>query len=259
MAGDSIDPPVDELPAPPALATAAPEPVGLDENAGGEEATVMMSRSEMLAQQLGSDPVEVAEEDAATAVLSKADLAEAVGSNEDTQSEAVPEPSEAPVDLEKEEVAASSVCSLRVRLGPEGPVLEGVVAQDATLAIACNWLHGALLPVETSLEGRLLAAWRLGTAEGPLPGETRISDASGEWVLHRVESAVRTLKVRIESEPEILSFKVASVVQIGAVVGLIGRHKNANLSEKWLHDGDRVVPHEALVDELSDSVLVLKG
>ena len=74
-----------------------------------------------------------------------------------------------------------------------------------------------------------------------------------------MESAVRTLKVRIESEPEILSFKVASVVQIGAVVGLIGRHKNANLSEKWLHDGDRVVPHEALVDELSDSVLVLKG
>ena len=135
-----------------------------------------------------------------------------------------------------------------------------MVASDATLAVACTWLHGVLLPVEASLDGRILAGWRLGTAAGPLPGETRVAELEQPLVLHRVANEARALKVRIEQDSQVLSFKVVSVIQVGAMIQLIARHKGVDLSDKWLHDGDRVIPPEALVDELStERVLVLKG
>ena len=159
-----------------------------------------------------------------------------------------------------DESSAPNTRRIALVLGDSGVELEGIVARDATLAVACTWLHGVLLPVEASLDGRLLSGWRLGNAHGPMPGETLVSELKEPLVLHRVRSEVRALRVRIEQESQVLSFKVVSVIQVGAMIQLIGQHKKMDLSDKWLHDGDRVVPAESLVDELStDRVLVLKG
>jgi len=53
--------------------------------------------------------------------------------------------------------------------------------------------------------------------------------------------------------------KAATVVQVGGLIELIAQHKGVDLSGTWLYDGEKAQPPEALVDELSDRILVLKA
>jgi hypothetical protein len=154
---------------------------------------------------------------------------------------------------------AAKVQTIQLTLGEGGPLLEALVPEDANLAVACTWLHGALLPVETSLDGRLLAGWRLGTAIAPLPAWQSVADCEQPFTLHRVTSKARAVKIRVDGEASVLSMKVATVVQLGALIELVGKHQGVDFSGAWLYYGEQAFPHEALVDELPDDVLVLKA
>jgi hypothetical protein len=154
---------------------------------------------------------------------------------------------------------AAPVAILRLSLGDGGPPLEAWVPETATLAVACTWLHGALLPMSTALDGRLVASWRLGNQAGPLAGWCRVQDLEQPLVLHRVESTLRALAIRLDGIPDVVHLKVASVVQLGAVIEQIARHKGVDLSGSSIYSGDQAYPHEALVDELPDVELVLKA
>ena len=148
---------------------------------------------------------------------------------------------------------------IRVTLGEGGPVLETWVPEGANLAVACTWLYGALLPVETALDGRLVASWRLGTQAGPLPSWHLVSDTESPLVLHRISNKTKELVLRVEDSGEVLRFKVSSVVQLGALIDSVGRHTGVDLSGLWVYADGQAYPHETLVDELPDVELVLKA
>jgi hypothetical protein len=156
-------------------------------------------------------------------------------------------------------VMAAKLEIIRVTLGGGGPVLEAWVPEGANLAVACTWLYGALLPVETDLNGRLVASWRLGTHAGPLPGWQLVSDSEPPLVLHRITNKTKELALRVEVSKEVVRFKASSVVQLGALIGSIGKHQGVDLSGLWVCAGGQAYPHEALVDELPDIELVLKA
>jgi hypothetical protein len=184
---------------------------------------------------------------------------------EEVQPEPEPEPETAQaepvpaVETPLVAIPATPVEILQVSLGDDGPLLETWVPEGATLAVACTWLHGAILPVETALDGRLVASWRLGNSAGPLPGWHLVADSEKALVLHRIENVSKEVVIRLEGNGEVVRLKTSSVVQVGALIELIARHQGVDLSGTWIYAGEQAYPHEALLDELPDSELVLKA
>lgn len=92
-------------------------------------------------------------------------------------------------------------------------------APASTLAEAAAILVGRLIPARMSYDGRLLGWYRLGSANGPLPADTRLESVSTDepLYLHFVESRSVSLWVEVQEGPK-LRLPVATAMPMNMLV-----------------------------------------
>jgi hypothetical protein len=80
--------------------------------------------------------------------------------------------------------------SFRLANGPDAPVQKRLLPGQGTLADVVGLLVGHVIPMRTTLDGRVAGWYRIGPLAGPLPAETRVDQVDREEVLyfHFVES-----------------------------------------------------------------------
>ena len=166
--------------------------------------------------------------------------------------EPVPAP-EASSDLGQE----SKVLTLLLELDGKGMSVE--VPAGFTVASACGYLIGGKLPLETDLEGTIVASWRLGDDSGPADGMAPVESLGPCPTLYRVEAKSIMVDVMVKSEPsQRFRTRVSSTVRVGSLIaGIISWCELDGGSWSLNHD-DVSLDASLLVEELPKSGLVLE-
>jgi len=145
--------------------------------------------------------------------------------------------------------------SMKVRK-PGGGAAKIRLRGDLLLADAARSMAANVAPLQLSSDGRVVGAWRLGDASGPLPGTTRIGELEADELrLHAVPLQMVRLTVQIGDHT--VATVAASTVGVGVVAdevaGWIGGDSGA------LSQGGVSVPASLLVAELDPSKPVTVG
>jgi hypothetical protein len=168
------------------------------------------------------------------------------------------EPKPAPETVPSSDLGQESkVLTLLLEL--DGKDMSVEVPAGFTVASACGYLIGGKLPLETDLEGTIVASWRLGDDSGPADGMAPVESLGPCPTLYRVEAKSIMVDVMVKSEPsQRFRTRVSSTVRVGSLIaGIISWCELDGGSWSLNHD-DVSLDASLLVEELPKSGLVLE-
>jgi hypothetical protein len=126
-------------------------------------------------------------------------------------------------------------------------------ASGTTLAELAASLVGTAAPIRATADGRMLGWYRLGTADGPLPADTRLESLDADALLHmhfvRSRSILLDVTVTRPEGPVRLRLPGASAVPVATVLDAITATLDLAPGEWTISLDDRALdPFEILAD-----------
>jgi hypothetical protein len=179
--------------------------------------------------------------------------------------EAVPEPEADTVEQAVEELVDASAAEsdktekmLTLMLEINGEPFSVDVPAGVTVASACGHFMGGKLPLETDLEGTIVASWRLGDESGPSDGMDPVESLGPCPNLYRVEAKPVMVDVLVKSEPsQRFRTRVSSAVRISSLITGIVSWCDLESGPWVLNNGEVALDGALLVEELPKAGLVL--
>ena len=157
--------------------------------------------------------------------------------------------------------AGGKAIAFRIHRGPGGTAVKTRIPGNFSLSEAVSFLTGTVVPVRTDLQGRVRVGYRLGTADGPLAGDTQIATLEGtELILHPVVAREVWMTVEVATDPA-TTFRtpVSTALPASSVVDALAAWLNLPAGKWYLKLWDASIGPHTLMDELdlSDATLVL--
>jgi hypothetical protein len=157
-----------------------------------------------------------------------------------------------------------STIPLKLKIAPDGDTFKTRFPTKASLAECVARLTASLLPIQTDLTGRLTQAWRLGPADGPVPGRSLVESQSQDTLLllHPITFRETVAEISVQDGDVPLRFRapMSNLTSAATVVDHLVRWLGLPDGDWNLHADERQVGPFELMDEfdLSVTVLVLK-